>query len=229
MTDFFDFSFDAPADDPFGELRQKMTEIETLVRDGGDQNEIELKCVELSTKVLEIAGLDPKTQAMHETQAEFRKLLDDGKQHECWVCLRTARIWPRSINKTQIKCMISLALLWRELPQDQRARGVLSSDIQKRMTKLWPKIGTHATGEIGKLVHWGLVRQPAKDDKDAGGKTSGRWIPEQRLFDFLAGKIKLIKQKKLLNNNVVEVSDELVHINDEFANFDFDKLMRGEG
>ena len=218
MFDDFDLT-PVSSSNPFSDLREKMRELETLVHEGSNEEVSEVSR-KLSAMVLEVAGLDPSKTAMNQSALEFRALLDDGKQHKCGVCLRKSRIWPRHINQKQCLCMIALEILWDGSPE-----GVLSSDIEGWIRKRYPDAGAHPTGDMGKLFHWGLMHQPLKTDDDGGGKTSGRWVPEPKMTDFLRGKIKIRKWKKLLNNVVVEISEDFVHITDEFPKFDFDALM----
>jgi hypothetical protein len=81
------------------------------------------------------------------------------------------------------------------------------------------------SNEIGKLVHWGLVKQ--KPGEGTSARTSGLWKPTEFGIAFALGKVGVSSHIHLYNNIMVGMEDSTVMVREALGDkFDYDELMR---
>lgn len=174
------------------------------------------------------------TTTLAEAQEQFKAKLDVGTPCPC--CGRFAKRYRRKLNSSMAASLIALVRLSNaQLVEETKAwqpGGALPSpwvhaDAVGVALKSMGSRASYPHGELGKLVHWGLVAmQPGKG---AHTRTSGFWMPTPYGVEFV-NRTARVKRIVILWDNTVEgfegpeVSIDVV-MNDHF---DFASLMGNE-
>jgi len=153
---------------------------------------------------------------LDEARQAFEAALVKGTT--CPVCARFCKQYRRAINSTQARAFIALCHEW-----DRTHEWVAVKDCR-------PEDGpdvAYSTGEIGKLVHFGLaVAKP--NDKDPSKRCSGLWAPMPFGERWVRGEVEAAAAVYLWNNHLVGKDAGTVTIEDALGHpFHYAAMMAG--
>ncbi len=171
--------------------------------------------------------------SLEEAQAEFRDQLDAGTKCPC--CKRFAKRYRRKLNSSMASSLIALVGLSTKQLTEQAAKWtpgspapsawVHANEVGVRMKEMNPNSrASYPHGEMGKLVHWGLiVEQPGRGDH---ARTTGYWQPTPYGIEFVNRTASVRQTVVLLDNVVEEFEGPEVKIDDVMVDhFDYRELM----
>jgi len=158
---------------------------------------------------------DEERAAMVSIQRKMRPLMDIGVICPC--CRRKCKVYKQRISST-----MAATLYW------MHRRSKKNGGKYIRMSRVAPKWAV-AAPERARLAKWGLIKAKPLGGEKGRLKNSGKWKITQKGIDFCKGKIAVEKYVWLLNNVVIERSEETTDLQSCLSNkFDYSALMRGE-
>ena len=166
----------------------------------------------------EIEAKRPRTLA--QARAALRDQLDDGATCPC-----CARRYHRRLNAGMAVALIALVRVAR----DSDDGWAHAAQVQRWIVGRLAAAPAHPTGELGKLVHWGLVEQRERDDDDTGGRTSGYWRPTGLGTLFACDKQHVPSHVRLYNGQCEGLDGDWITIETALGRrFSYSELMGGE-
>lgn len=124
------------------------------------------------------AATEPRqVWTLAQARAALRAQLDAGTTCPC--CDQYARRYHRRLNAGMAVALLALIRCSRQ--SDDPAGWVHAAVVQRWIVDRLPTAPAHPTGELGKLVHWGLVealpQDAVGDDDRRDTRASGFWRP----------------------------------------------------
>lgn len=148
-----------------------------------------------------------------ETLEEAKKYLQENFKAgvRCPCCDRLVKLYSYSINTSLARSLISLY----QLSQSQ-----IPSHVKDIVAGL-----PHSCGKnFCILKHWGLIKEVTNEDTKK--RSSGFWNITKTGTNFVLGKIRIPQTVEVYNNKVLDISDEVVTIQDCLGKeFDYQELM----
>ncbi len=164
-----------------------------------------------------------KPLTLAQARRDLQAALDDGTTCPC--CDQRAQRYHRRLNAGMAVALIALVRVAR----DSEDGWAHAAQVQRWIVGRLSAAPAHPTGELGKLVHWGLVEQrPKDDDDDTGARTSGYWRPTGLGTLFACGKQSVPSHVKLYNGASEGLDGEWITIETALGRrFDWTELMAG--
>ncbi len=153
--------------------------------------------------------------------AEAKAFVEAGAEDgvTCPCCGQLVKKYKRVLNSGMAVALIVLDRLV------EPGQAIHVNDLAKEVKKVAPSI-TYPTGEVGKMVHWGLVEQPAGDDPSK--KASGLWRITAKGAAFVSRQLQVPSHVHLLGNVCQGFSDRMIWIEEALGeHFDYQKLWNG--
>lgn len=177
------------------------------------------------------SGDGPRT--LEQAQQAFKQKLDNGSACEC--CGKFGKRYRRKLNGSMAASLVALVRLSNQTLIEQAAKwsatdsgpptAWVHADAVGRALKKAGSKASYPHGEMGKLVHWGLI-EARPGESDTGGRTSGYWRPTQHGIEFVNRTASVYRTVVLLDNVVEGFEGEEVKIDNVMGDrFDYRELM----
>ena len=160
-------------------------------------------------------GEEPLGRTLADARAEVLANREDGI--ECPCCNQFAKVYRRTVTSTMARWLI-------ELVRRHRIDGEWQSS-----SSMWSLSISRGSGDVAKLMYWGLIERDAKDEEDTIRKTSGMWRPTHLGSDFVDGCHSVPRHALIYASALIGFDGDFIGVRDAIGNkFDYSKLMRGE-
>jgi hypothetical protein len=175
---------------------------------------------------------DGGPRTLDQARTAFKQKLDDGSACEC--CGRFGKRYRRKLNGSMAASLVALVKLSHQALVAQAANwkpgaepptAWVHADAVGRALKKAGSKASYPHGEMGKLVHWGLI-EARPGEGDSGGRTSGYWRPTKHGVEFVNRTASVYRTVVLLDNVVEGFEGEEVKIDNVMGDrFDYRELM----
>lgn len=154
----------------------------------------------------------PHERTLADAKHDVEAHLQEGS--DCPCCGQFAKMYHRVLNATMALCLIEIVKQWWDTHDWVDVRTIHP-----------PVDVAYPTGEIGKLVHFGLVRGKV-NEIDPAKRCLGLWQPTARGVEFVMGRTSVPAAVFLFNNKIKGWDAETVFIQDALGKkFDYSALM----
>jgi len=149
--------------------------------------------------------------------AEAREKVQEnrGDGLTCPCCDLFAKVYRRTITSTMARWLIELVNRYQVTPGWYSYNSGWSLKIMR------------GSGDIAKLLYWGLVERKAKDPADDSVKHSGLWRPSRAGISFVYGSLTVQKNALVYGGKCLGLEGDNISIRDALTSkFNYSELMR---
>jgi hypothetical protein len=149
----------------------------------------------------------PDHMTLGEAREILAKKLFDGEEIICPTCTQKCKVYPRKINKTMAKTLVTMFLA-----------GAIHHFVHT------PSLDGD-THEASQLSWWGLIEDEGSRRPDGG--RAGYWKMTKKGEQFIQGQIQVPKLAQVYDGIVYGFDDnEMINIDDALGSpFDYKELM----